>query len=286
MPLLRKNGRSGLNAAVTVFYKYRIGGIIMKTALLVVSFGTTHLDTFQKTIAATEKAIAKAFPEYPFYRAFVSKIVRFRLKEEFDMAIDNVEEALARIATDGFTHVLLQPTLLIPGEEFDRLKASVQSAKGRLQVVVGEPLLCGEADMESMLCVLEKTYPIDEETVLLLMGHGTEHSGNAIYEQMVQKMRWHTGSAMRLCTVEGTPSFGDAVQELTAMSQRKATVAPLLFVAGDHAKNDMAGETADSLRSMLEARGFCADCKLQGLGEISAVQQMYVEKAKAAEKRL
>lgn len=258
----------------------------MKTALLVASFGTTHLDTFEKTIAATEKRIAKAFSQYPFYRAFVSKIVRKRLKDNYGIAIDNVEEALARIAADGYTHVIVQPTLLIPGEEMDRLKASVEAAKGGLQVSIGEPLLCHDADLEQMIEVLEQTYPVAQDTVLLMMGHGTEHSGNVIYEKLVQKMRRKGGPAMRLCTVEGTPSFENAVRELTGMPQRKAVVAPLLFVAGDHAKNDMAGEEEDSLRSLLEEQGFSVTCKLQGLGEIPEVQQMFVKKAECTEKEL
>lgn len=254
----------------------------MKTALLVVSFGTTHMDTLEKTIIPTECAIAEAFPQYPFYRAFVSNIVRRRLREERGMVIDDVEQALARIAADGYTHVLLQPTLLIPGEEMDRLMTSVMRGKGSLQVSVGMPLLCKNEDLEEILNVLETMYPVDSDTVLLMMGHGTEHSGNRIYEQLAEKMRSRNSMAMRLCTVEGSPSFEDAVQELLDMPQRKVVAAPLLFVAGDHAKNDMAGEEEDSLRSLLEAQGFSVSCRLQGLGEFAQVQQIFVDKARKA----
>jgi sirohydrochlorin cobaltochelatase len=258
----------------------------MKTALLVVSFGTTHLDTLEKTIASTERCLANTFCQYPFYRAFVSGIVRSRLNNEYGITVDNVEDALARIAADGYTHVLLQPTLLIPGEEMDRLKASVETAKGSLTVSIGQPLLCCDSDLEQILDILQETYPADPETVLVMMGHGTEHSGNAIYEQLLQKMRHYKAGTMRLTTVEGTPSFTDTIAEVTEMAQQKAIVAPLLFVAGDHAKNDMAGEEEDSLRSLLEAQGFAVTCKLQGLGEIPGVQQMLIQKAKDAEKEL
>lgn len=258
----------------------------MKTALLVVSFGTTHLDTLEKTIASTERCLANAFCRYPFYRAFVSGVVRSRLQKEYGITVENVEEALVRIAAEGYTHVLLQPTLLIPGEEMDRLKASVEAAKGSLTVSIGQPLLCCDRDLEQILDILQETYPTDPETVLVMMGHGTEHRGNLIYEQLLQKMRQYEAGTMRLTTVEGTPSFADTIAEVTELPQRKAVVAPLLFVAGDHAKNDMAGEEEDSLRSLLEAQGFAVTCQLQGLGEIPGVQQMLIQKANNAEKEL
>jgi len=249
----------------------------MKNALLVVSFGTTHLDTLEKTIAATENTLALAFPEYPLYRAFSSDIVRKRLKTKFDIHVDSIEEAMARIAGDGFEQVIVQPTLLIPGEEYDKLCAAVHASAGNMKVCIGKPLLCGEADLDAIIRVLQEAYPVDDDTILLLMGHGTEHTANDIYIRLAQKM---LGLPMRLCTVEGTPSFDDAVEELSTLSQKKVQLAPMLFVAGDHAKNDMAGDNPDSLRSMLEEKGFTAECWIQGLGEIPAVQKMYIQRVK------
>ena len=117
------------------------------------------------------------------------------------------------------------------------------------------------------------------DTILLLMGHGTEHAANDIYIRLAQKMR---KLPMRLCTVEGTPSFDDAIEELTAQPQRKVQLAPMLFVAGDHAKNDMAGDEPDSLRSMLKAKVYAVSCAIQGLGELADIRNMYVEKAREA----
>ena len=248
----------------------------MKTTLLVVSFGTTHLDTLEKTIAATENALAAAFPEYPLYRAFTSGIVRKRLKTKFDIHVDSMEEAMARIAGDGFEQVIVQPTLLIPGEEYDKLCAAIEASAGNMKVCIGKPLLCCEPDLDAIIRVLQEAYPVDDDTILLLMGHGTEHAANDIYIRLAQKMQ---RLPMRLCTVEGTPSFDDAIEELTALPQRKIRLAPMLFVAGDHAKNDMAGDEPDSLRSRLEEKGFTVECKIQGLGELQAIRNMYVQKA-------
>lgn len=248
----------------------------MKTALLVVSFGTTHLDTLEKTIAATEQALAAAFPEFTLYRAFTSGIVRKRLKAKYDIHADSVEEAMARIAEDGFEQVIVQPTLLIPGEEYDKLCAAIQASAGKMRVSIGKPLLCGDQDLNAIIRVLQEAYPVDDDTILLLMGHGTEHIANDIYIRLAQKLR---KLPMRLCTVEGTPSFDDAIEALTELPQRNVRLAPMLFVAGDHAKNDMAGDEPDSLRSMLEEKGFAVECTLQGLGEIDAIRQMYVQRA-------
>ena len=252
----------------------------MKTALLVVSFGTTHLDTLEKTIQATENTLAAAFPEYAVYRAFTSGVVRKRLMSKYEISVDSVEEALARISRDGFDAVIVLPTLLIPGEEYDKLHASVSAAAGMMQVSVCKPLLHCEKDLDDIIRILHEAYPTADDTVLLLMGHGTEHSANDRYIRLAEKMRSYPGCTMRLCTVEGTPSFEDAINELTQMPQRQINVAPLMFVAGDHAKNDMAGEEPDSLRSLLSENSFSVECRLQGLGEIEAVQQMYASKVR------
>ena len=251
----------------------------MKTALLVVSFGTTHLDTMEKTITATEKALAEAFPECPVYRAFTSGIVRKRLKVKYGIHADSMEEALARISADGYEKVVVQPTLLIPGIEYDKLCAVLEASADTLETRVAKPLLCDDTDVDAMISVLEKAYPVDSDTVLLLMGHGTDHAANDIYIRMADKLK---NTSMRLCTVEGKPSYEDALEELAALTQKKILAAPMMFVAGDHAKNDMAGSEPDSLRSMLEAKGYAVQCVIQGLGELEAVRKMYVTKAREA----
>ena len=252
----------------------------MKTALLVVSFGTTHLDTFEKTIQATENALVAEFPEYTVYRAFTSGMVRKRLMSKYEISVDSIEESLARISRDGFDAVIVLPTLLIPGEEYDKLLAVTSSAAGSLNVSVCKPLLYCEQDLDNIIQILHKAYPTKDDTVLLLMGHGTEHSANDLYIRLAKKMRSYPGCTMRLCTVEGTPSFEDAINELTQMPQRQIKVAPLMFVAGDHAKNDMASEDPDSLRSLLAENGFSVECCVQGLGEFETVQQMYASKVR------
>ena len=258
----------------------------MEPAILVVSFGTTHLDTLQENITRTEEDIAAAFPGHALYRAFTSGVVRRRLEQNQSVHVDSVEEALARIAADGHTQVVIQPTLLIPGEEYDLLRASVEQAAGELRYSLGRPLLCAGSDLDGVIAILREAYPTEKDTILLAMGHGTEHDANHLYEQLAETFRTREGAPMRLCTVEGTPTFADAVRELKTMPQRKALLIPLLFVAGDHAKNDMAGENPESLRSLLAAEGFQVSCIVRGLGQLPSIRVQYVRRALEAAKAL
>lgn len=253
----------------------------MKTAILAVSFGTTHLDTLEKTICAVERDLAAAFPAAALYRAFTSGIVRRRLKSKFDMTVDSVEEALERMKRDGVQRVVVQPTLLIPGEEYDLLRRDVLLHAEGMSVSMGLPLLWDDGDLDAIIDLLERSYPVDADTVLLAMGHGSAHASNCLYQRMAEKLCARGGSTA-LCTVEGKPDFDDAVERLKRQSRRRVHLVPLLLVAGDHSKNDMAGEEPDSLRMRLERAGFEVSWTLQGLGELPAVRDMYVRRAKAA----
>ncbi len=251
----------------------------MKTGFLIVSFGTTHLDTLEKTIVATEDALKAAFPDAGHYRAFTSGIVRNRLKSKYDISVDSVEEALERMKADGIQQAVIQPTLLIPGEEYDKQRAKVLLNCGDMEVAMGLPLLWDDTDLQAMTDILAQAYHVEEDTVLVAMGHGTEHLSNCLYVRLAERM---AEKGMVLCTVEGKPSFEDAVEALKSQPKRKAHLVPLLLVAGDHSKNDMAGDEPDSLRGTLEQVGFQVDWTLQGLGELPVVQEMYVRRAVAA----
>ena len=257
----------------------------MNCGILTVSFGTTHLDTLSKTIQAVEQDLAAAFPGCSCRRAFTSGIVRSRLKSKYGMEVDGVEEALERMRADGVQRVVVQPTLLIPGEEYDRMRAQVLCSAGGMRAAMGAPLLWDDADLLELMQVLTQAYPVPEDTVLLAMGHGTSHEANSLYVRLEQLME-EQGGPLGVCTVEGTPDFAQAVERLRARGVRKVHLVPLLLVAGDHSKNDMAGDGPDSLRSMLEGEGFAVSWTLQGLGELPAVREQYVRRARAALERL
>lgn len=249
----------------------------MKQAILVVSFGTTHLDTLEKTIHALEQDFSDTFAPDPCFRAFTSGIVRKRLKANYGMEIPSVEEALKTLEAKGFTHVVLQPSLLLPGEEYNKLCSQAKEASGAMQVTVGCPFLWEASDISAMAQIMQETYPMPDDTILLAMGHGTSHAADEIYSKLREAM---TALGMELCTVEGSIDFQGAIANLLQQPKRKVHLVPLLFVAGDHSKNDMAGEDSDSLKSMLEQAGFMVTYSLKGLGEIKAVRNTFVNRVK------
>ncbi|MGN1003406.1 MAG: sirohydrochlorin cobaltochelatase, partial [Oscillospiraceae bacterium] len=165
----------------------------MKTGILIVSFGTTHLDTLAKTIQAVEENLASAFPGASCYRAFTSGIVRSRLKSKYDITVDSVEEALTRMQADGVKRAVVQPTLLIPGEEYDRMRSKVLLNAGEMEIAMGLPLLWDDSDLSAIMEILERAYPQQEDTVLLAMGHGTEHESNCLYVRLAQRMKERGG---------------------------------------------------------------------------------------------
>lgn len=246
------------------------------TAILAVSFGTTHMDTLERCIAATERAVAEGFRGYPVYRAFLSAMVMGRLKEQHGLQVDNVGETLARIEGDGYGQVAIQPTLLLRGYEYELL--AKETEKAGIRGAIGRPLLEDARDCAALASVIVEENPLKEEEALVLMGHGTEHEGNEIYHIMQnvfaeKKYPAFTGN------VYGTPSFGDAVEGLVRQGARRAKLLPLMFVAGDHAKKDMAGQEGSLLAAVRDA-GVLPEPVFRGLGESGSVRALYVERVR------
>ncbi len=251
----------------------------MKSGFLTVSFGSTHLDTLERAVAAPENALKAAFPQARHYRALTSGIVRGRLKSRYGVQADSVEEALERMKADGIRQAVIQPTLLIPGEEYDRLRVKLLANCGGMEISIGLPLLWDDTDLCAAADLLEKTYPMGSDSVLVAMGHGTRHPCGCLYTRLAERME---KKGMVFCTAEGSPSFEDALQALQGQPRRKVHLASLLLAAGEHSKNDMAGKRPDSLRGRLEQNGFAVSWTLQGLGELPAIQKAFVRRAAAA----
>lgn len=249
-------------------------------AILVVSFGTTHPVTFERCIAATERAIAARFPEHPVYRAFTSGVVIRRLKEKRGIAVDTVAEALARIAEDGFTRVAVQPTLILSGIEYEKMRKTI-AGYPNMRAATGRPLIGKNEDCAEAAAILMEENPLAPGEALMLMGHGTEHAANDVYRAMQAEFD-RGGYRAFIGTVEGTPSFAEAVARLAASGASRARLLPLMFVAGDHAKNDMAGAGEGSLLSLVQQAGIEAEPILRGLGESKAIQSLYATRAEAA----
>lgn len=251
-----------------------------KKAVLVVSFGTSHLDTLEKNIAAIEQEIGRALPDFALRRAFTSGMIMKKLKQRDGVEIDNVSQALARLLQEGYTHVLIQPTHVINGEEFDKLRRQAEPFEKELSISMGTPLLTTVQDYKDTInAIMAEIAPPEEDEAIVFMGHGTVHYANATYallEYMFHDFGW---DRVLIGTVEGYPELEQVICRLHQMPQvRKVRLHPLMVVAGDHAKNDMAGEE-DSWRTQLVEEGYEVSCVLRGFGEYERIRKLFAQHA-------
>lgn len=253
--------------------------------LLVVSFGTSYNDSRRETIGAIEKAMQTAFPDYSVRRAFTSQIIIDHVKDRDGVTIDNVTEALDRAVDNGVKTLVVQPTHLMNGLEYKELTDELAKYSDSFeQIAVGEPLLTSDADFEAVMTAITDATKdaADGKTAICFMGHGTTADSNEVYSKM-QTMLTDAGfNDYYVGTVEATPSVEDVLAAVQKGSYEKVVLRPLMIVAGDHANNDMAGDEDDSWKSTFEKAGYTVECQVEGLGQLDAIQQLFVAHAQAA----
>lgn len=253
--------------------------------LLVVSFGTSFNDSRRLTIGAVESALEKAFPEYAVRRGFTSQIIIDHVAKRDGEIIDNMQEALDRAVDNGVKTLVVQPTHLMNGLEYEEMsKAIAQYSDAFEQISIGQPLLTSDEDFQAVAkAITEATADYDDgETAIVFMGHGTEAESNGVYAKMQQVLTDGGYAHYYVGTVEATPSLDDVLEAVKQGSYKRVVLRPLMVVAGDHANNDMAGDEDDSWKATFEKEGYEVVCEVEGLGALEAVQQLYVEHAQAA----
>ena len=253
--------------------------------LLVVSFGTSFNDSRRLTIGAIESALEKAFPEYAVRRGFTSQIIIDHVAKRDGEIIDNMQEALDRAVDNGVKTLVVQPTHLMNGLEYEEMsKAIAQYSDAFEQISIGQPLLTSDEDFQAVAkAITEATADYDDgETAIVFMGHGTEAESNGVYAKMQQVLTDGGYAHYYVGTVEATPSLDDVLEAVKQGSYKRVVLRPLMVVAGDHANDDMAGDEDDSWKTTFEKEGYEVVCEVEGLGALEAVQQLYVEHAQAA----
>lgn len=269
--------------------------------ILVVSFGTSFNNSRAADIGGVEKAVAAANPDWSVRRAFTAQIIINHIQARDGEKIDNVDQALERAVKNGVKNLVVQPTHLMHGAEYDELVASVKEYEGKIpNIAVAEPLL-GEvgkdaasvnSDKETVAKAITlqavKTAGYDsldaanaDGTAFVFMGHGTSHTARISYSQMASQMKALGYSNVFVGTVEGKPeetSVDSVLAAVKSAGYKKVVLRPLMVVAGDHANNDMAGDDSGSWKSVFAAsKAFDkVDCQIAGLGEISEIQKLYV----------
>ena len=278
------------------------GDDIGENELLVVSFGTSFNDSRAKDIGGIEKALAAAYPEWSVRRAFTAQIIINHVYARDGEKIDNMEQALERAVSNGVKNLVIQPTHLMHGAEYDELTAAVEAYKDKFEsVAIAEPLL-GEVGSDATVINEDKEKVAKAVTsdavkeagfadlaaakeagvAFVFMGHGTSHTAKVTYSQMQTQMDKLGYDNVFIGTVEGEPEeteLSNVIDKVKEAGYKKVILRPLMVVAGDHANNDMAGDDDDSWKSGFIADGSfdAVDCQILGLGGIEDVQSIYVE---------
>ena len=253
--------------------------------LLVASFGTSFNDNRRLTIGAIENAMEEAFPDYSVRRGFTAQIIIDHVERRDGIHIDNMDEALERAINNGVKTLVVQPTHLMNGLEYDELTGQLaEYADSFDQIAVGEPLLTSDDDFERVMkAIVEATAEYDDgETAICFMGHGTEAASNEVYGKMQDLLKTNGYDNYYVGTVEAEPSLEDVLTAVQAGDYKKVVLEPLMIVAGDHANNDMAGDEEDSWKTEFENAGYEVTCILRGLGELPEIQQILVDHAQKA----
>ena len=273
--------------------------------LLVVSFGTSFNDSRVADIKSIEDALQEANPDWSVRRAFTAQIIINHIQARDGEKIDNMDQALERAVANGVKNLVVQPTHLMHGAEYDEMCEVIDAYRDKFESVsIAEPML-GEvgsdatvinADKEAVAKAITASAVADAGfesldaakeagTAFVFMGHGTAHVAKVTYSQMSTQMQTLGYENVFIGTVEGEPeetSCESVIEAVKAAGYTNVVLRPLMVVAGDHANNDMAGSEDDSWKTMFEAAGFTVDCQIAGLGEIADVQALYIAHTKAA----
>ena len=280
---------------------------IGENEILVCSFGTSFNNSRAQDIGGIEKAEQAAYPDWSVRRAFTAQIIINHVEARDGEYIDNMDQALQRAVDNGVKNLIIQPTHLMHGAEYDELSEAVEGYKDKFESVkIAEPLLGEVGDdatvinedkqkvAEDITAEAVKTAGYDsldaaasDGTAFVFMGHGTSHEANVTYDQMQTQMENLGYKNVFIGTVEGKPADTECqavIQKVKDAGYKKVVLRPLMVVAGDHANNDMAGDDSDSWKSQFTDSGNfeSVDCQIAGMGEIPDIQQIYVAHTKAA----
>lgn len=243
-----------------------------KIALMMVHFGTTHDDTRAVTIDAINRKVMQEFPQMEFREAYTSRIIMRRLAKRGVRKLNPVE-ALAQLKSEGFTHVIVQSTNIIDGIEMESLRKDIDQMRPLFKEIrLGMPLLYTPEDYKQVIGYLAGKSK--KKTFTILVGHGTYTPATAQYAMLDYMLQAEGHTDFAVGTVEGYPTFDNAVDRLQGQKKiKQVQLLPFMFVAGDHAKNDIAGD----MKEALEKKGYKVTPLLEGLGEQPAIQQIYID---------
>lgn len=256
----------------------------MKNGILVASFGTTYKEARELSLEAIEDAFSSAFPDFTVYKAYTSNIVKKRIQENEGIFIPGIPQALQDMYKDGIKNVYIQPTHIIPGEEYNKILDTASQCKDKFNILkISEPLLSSPGDFCMAADILGRHYNfshLTNDSAAVLMGHGSEHAANKCYSQFQDTLKHKGFSNVFVSTVEGTPDFETSLNMLKNYTFKNITLIPFMVTAGEHAHNDMAGTEKDSWKNQLINLGYNINIITKGIGELPEIQNLYLSHLK------
>ncbi len=253
-----------------------------KKAILLVSFGTSYLESKKKTIDRLLADVAEAFPCIPLYQAWTSNIIIKILRTRNNLCIPSLAEAMETITADGVEHLIVQPTHFLNGLENDNMIRAIRAhAPHHLELTFCDPLLTTTKDHREVLdCLLSAYLPLSSEEAMVFIGHGTTHYSNSVYAALDYMLKETAHPNIFMGTVEAYPGLDTLIGQVKKTSAAHVHLVPFMLVAGDHANNDMAGNHKNSWKSRFEASGYEVTCHLKGLGELQGIRNIYLKHLK------
>lgn len=246
-----------------------------KAALLLVHFGTTYADTRAVTIDAINEKVRATFPDMELREAYTSRIIIRRLKAR-GIEKQNPLEAMLRLRSEGYTHLVVQSTNVIDGVEMESLRRDVASVRAFFKEIrIGTPLLYSVEDAEAVVDIVGNRLKASAspKTAFVLVGHGTYTPNTSMYSQIDHMLKVRGYTDFHVGTVEGYPTYETVLTLLKSSRVKQVTLVPFMFVAGDHAQNDIATDW----REELEKEGYKVDVRMEGLGQIPEIQDIFIE---------
>ena len=250
-----------------------------RKAILVVSFGTSFPDTCKKTIDVIEQRIGEHFSDYKIYRAWTSKMIMAKLLERDNIRINNVTEAMEQMITDGITEVIVQPTHVINGIENDLMKEDALAFKNHFErITFGDPLLTTQQDhVEIVNAICQEFSNLPADCALILMGHGTSHYANDVYAALDYRFKDLGFSNIHLATVEGYPTLENVTRMVKEQEAKKVIVLYDTVLELDiYGHLCVFEQVEDSWKNQFRAAGYDVECRMKGLGEYPAIQDMLI----------
>ncbi|MCI6100383.1 MAG: sirohydrochlorin cobaltochelatase [Selenomonas sp.] len=257
----------------------------MKPVIIFTSFGVADKDARERTLGSVVLDLRAKFKDWDVIEAYTSVFLRKKIAKDEGVTIPSLEEALEKLAQDGCPRVLILPSHLTPGEEYEKkVRAAYEAYKGRIaRLALADPVFAGPADDQRVLTALLLDLHVRPREELVLMGHGSPHQHNPVYDRLQQYVDCED-LPVHIGVIEPTdrPSFDDVLERLGKTGHKDVLLAPLLLTGGTHVQEDMAGDGPDSWKSRLEAAGYNVRVSLYGLGEYPAFRALYLDKAEAA----